>query len=102
MGYDEEECAICYSASCGNTDVGSSNEHMPICFLCMHEHLTDGFRGRMSSYLLTSDRYTSGERCVMCHERRHMLMRLPICDGCIPPPPNNVDSDSDSDSDGYF
>ncbi len=89
MGYDEDECAICYSLFGGNVHVPSTNQNIPICFLCMHEHLTDGFCGRMKPYLLTSTRYVSDQQCLFCHENRHMLLTLPICNECIPTPNNN-------------
>lgn len=76
MGYDSDECLICYCDGGFNNPI---KERHNICAKCFKEECPNGLRGRanLASYVQIGKNIT----CSFCNEKGVCLYQVSICSG---------------------
>ncbi len=117
MGYDIDECAVCYLNGCGNNSVGEY-QTIYLCLICFGKAVgmrTGGSSMSRSGRLPSEFNQYNILQEVNCYCNRHddscqLGFRFPCCDGCrdrtheeideelgppSPPPSDDLDEDGD-------
>jgi hypothetical protein len=77
MGYDYNECVICYLRGCGNNPTTMRS----ICAVCIEKHHDGGNAGRVPSECMHNPGYSG--KCDLCHRDRLFTFYVGVCQGCI-------------------
>jgi hypothetical protein len=82
MGYDPDECLLCYCAD-GSTKLGNHTFNM--CLKCLHEfvkedgpYITPRVKNAIKQFSWATD-----EECHFCGEEAVLLMEIPHCGGHV-------------------
>ena len=94
MGYDSNECLICYLSGNGNNPTHSTAY---VCLECLNTHGKKGHvTGRVTSALNSESVFCSITSCGVCHDTG-MAEQLGICANVCSKCQGSTESESDED-----
>lgn len=95
MGYDYDECLICYLNGCGRNPTKRWGN---VCFSCLTEVFTNGpSTGRVVTALNGLCCFAKFKTCSMCgvtHENEQLGVHVRVCSECQGCEPSDDDCDS--------
>lgn len=78
MGYDIEECLICYTQNRGNE---TTENEITLCFSCMEKYTGDNISGRVLN-IFTQYIVDTNVICKMCAVKKKWCCTIKCCEDC--------------------
>ena len=79
MGYDSDECFLCYCSEEGGNNITKNVADICLCCLDKHIHKITS----RAAYELKNFDFSTESRCDFCHLKKMLLMQITCCKSCL-------------------